>query len=245
MYFRRDLDFDDLIETIDQLADEEIDEVVDWQLTDSPAAKTENPAAPGGGRLGSVPGAAWVDVAGGSGGGGGRSPQWVQRLQEATTGYTMEQLMELRNRAWQSGDRDAALGIEARIQERDQPRTRTYVQLSGNFVIAPPPSEPPLWGANPLQDGSQFTFGRIRYRTVSYDVMTRVEPAMDVIHVRLGWGEVGCERRYQQTAASMEAVRALRAPMGILRADITPERRLGVELDPRRSDNIGVFMESA
>jgi hypothetical protein len=41
MYFRRELDFDDLIETIDKLTDEQIDEVVDWQMTDSPAAKTE------------------------------------------------------------------------------------------------------------------------------------------------------------------------------------------------------------
>lgn len=243
MYFRRDLDFDDLIETIDQLADEEIDEVVDWQLTDSPAAKTENPARA---NLGSVPGSPWVNVTvdgGGGGGSRGRSPQWVQRLQEATTGYTIEELMELRNRAWQSGNRDAALGIEARIQERDQPRTRTYVQLSGNIVIAPPPSETPLWGANPLQDGSRFA-SYARYRTVSYDVATRIEPGI-VIHVRLAWGEVGGERRYQQTAASMEAVRALRAPVGILRADITPERRLGVELDPRRSGNVAVFMESA
>lgn len=33
--------FDDLIETIDLLANEEIDQVVDWQLTESPAAKAE------------------------------------------------------------------------------------------------------------------------------------------------------------------------------------------------------------
>ena len=41
MFFRRELDFDELIETIDQLADSEIDEVVDWQMTESPAAKTQ------------------------------------------------------------------------------------------------------------------------------------------------------------------------------------------------------------
>lgn len=41
MFFRRELDFDELIETIDQLADEQIDEVVDWQMTASPAAKRE------------------------------------------------------------------------------------------------------------------------------------------------------------------------------------------------------------
>lgn len=41
MFFRRELDFDELIESIDQLADEQIDEVVDWQMTASPAAKRE------------------------------------------------------------------------------------------------------------------------------------------------------------------------------------------------------------
>jgi hypothetical protein len=41
MHFRRELDFDDLIETIDQLTDEQIDETVNWQMTESPAAKTE------------------------------------------------------------------------------------------------------------------------------------------------------------------------------------------------------------
>lgn len=34
--------FDDLISTIDQLDDEQIDEVVDWQMSQSPAARREH-----------------------------------------------------------------------------------------------------------------------------------------------------------------------------------------------------------
>lgn len=41
MFFRRELDFDELIEAIDQLTDEQIEETVDWQMTESPAAKKE------------------------------------------------------------------------------------------------------------------------------------------------------------------------------------------------------------
>jgi hypothetical protein len=83
--FRRDLDFDDLIETIDALAAEDIDKVVDWQLTESKAAKVEKgPARSGvlgsnwttriGTRIGTIDGAPWFQP---------RADEYLRDVEEA------------------------------------------------------------------------------------------------------------------------------------------------------------------
>lgn len=260
MHFRRELDFDELIETIDQLADEEIDEVVDWQLTDSPAAKTEKgpsrtlTATVGGGggsggTLGPVPGAPWLRdrdmmrrrIE------GALFPDVPERTLGYTSGgggaYTIEALTEMRNAAWRDGNRDAALGLERRIQDMDRPRRRTELpQLEGTIALAPEIGS--LNYASPVQNGEQFMPMRFNFRQVHYRAQTNRNDVRDILHVRLGISEDGGSNwLYQQSAVTLEALTALRAPVPLLRAVIDTERAIVIELDPRRSERIEVYLE--
>lgn len=241
MFFRRELDFDELIETIDQLADEEIDEVVDWQLTASPAAKQERTSTDGARtRL-------------------GLGPNWTSRFGEtaaaamnellssanpappAQRGWTIQDLIALRNEAWRTGNRNAALGIERQIQEQSRPLRRTEMQQRGELVFAPDVPLPLLGNADANQDGMRL---QVNYRRVSYAVETLVDPIRDRLKVRMKWSETGAvEAQYQESAVSLETLRVLSAPVPLLRAAVDAERSIIVELDPRRASNVAVFME--
>lgn len=226
MHFRRELDFDDLIETIDQLADEEIDEVVDWQMTQSPAAKKERTSA-------NTPATPALRTT------------FVSRIAEAAAeamgealastapagergGYTIRQLTEMRNEAWRQGQRDVALGLERMIQDQSRPLQRIELQPRG--IINLPASMMSM---------------PVRYRQIEYAVNTRIDPILDQLHVRLWW-RVGSdtERQYQQTAVSYEALQSISRPVPIMRASIDEQRSIIVVLDPRRRDNFRVILEA-
>jgi hypothetical protein len=248
--FRRDLDFDDLIETIDQLAAEDIDEVVDWQLTESKAAKVEKGPARSGvlgsnwttrfaqaaaegvaAALGQVAASNIIGIGDGSSGGGG--------------GYTADALDAMRNTAWTLRGRADQY---VRDVENAQRRSRYQVPPGTREFVAY--ETPPLNSFDPNRSG--LLPEPVRTRRVEFDVQTMLDPITDTLHVRLVHSIDGSteRRRYQQTAVSWEALTSLRGPFEILRApNVLPGRDIVVELDPGAARNrsrspIQTFIES-